>query len=78
MTCGQARGPWACPLHYTGLPHFSGWARDSARTVPRFSGTMVLGNFIHLQGESIMGKYLLGWLLGVPLIVLVIAYLIFH
>jgi hypothetical protein len=26
----------------------------------------------------IMGKYVLGWFLGVPVIVLVIAYLIFH
>jgi hypothetical protein len=27
---------------------------------------------------SIMGKYVLGWFLGVPTIVLVILYLIFH
>jgi hypothetical protein len=30
------------------------------------------------KGESIMGKYVLGWFLGVPVFVLVIAYLIFH
>jgi hypothetical protein len=28
--------------------------------------------------ESIMGKYFLGWLLGVPAIVLVLLYLVFH
>lgn len=29
------------------------------------------------QKEMTMGKYLVGWLLGVPVVVLVIAYLIF-
>jgi len=29
------------------------------------------------QKEMIMGKYFVGWLLGVPAVVLVIAYLIF-
>lgn len=29
-------------------------------------------------GASIMGKYLLGWIMGVPLIVLVIIYLLFN
>jgi len=28
--------------------------------------------------RRIMGKYVLGWLLGVPFIVLVVLYLIFH
>ena len=28
--------------------------------------------------ENIMGKYFLGWLLGVPAIVLVLLYLVFH
>jgi hypothetical protein len=31
-----------------------------------------------LQQESVMGKYLIGWILGVPVFVLVIAYLFFH
>jgi hypothetical protein len=30
------------------------------------------------QPEIIMGKYVLGWILGVPLIVLVIAYFFIH
>jgi hypothetical protein len=30
------------------------------------------------QPEIIMGKYVLGWILGVPTIVLVIAYFFFH
>jgi len=33
---------------------------------------------INLTGVSIMGKYLLGWLFGVPVIVLVIIYLLFN
>ena len=28
--------------------------------------------------ETAMGKYLLGWVLGVPAIVLVVAYFFFH
>jgi len=31
-----------------------------------------------LKRISIMGKYLIGWLLGVPVFVLVIIYLFFH
>jgi hypothetical protein len=31
-----------------------------------------------LQGDIIMGKYLVGWLLGVPVFVLVILYFFFH
>ena len=31
----------------------------------------------HLQ-ENGMGKYFIGWLLGVPAIVLVLLYLVFH
>lgn len=33
---------------------------------------------IDLLRGSIMGKYVLGWILGVPVIVLVIIYLIFN
>jgi hypothetical protein len=35
-------------------------------------------DFISRHGASIMGKYLLGWLLGVPVVVLVVIYLIFN
>jgi hypothetical protein len=37
-------------------------------------------DFVHCypQPEIIMGKYVLGWILGVPAIVLVIAYFFFH
>ena len=28
--------------------------------------------------ETVMGKYLIGWVLGVPVIVLVVAYFFFH
>ena len=33
---------------------------------------------INLKGVSIAGKYFLGWILGVPVVVLVIIYLIFN
>jgi hypothetical protein len=33
---------------------------------------------VHNERRSIMGKYLLAWLLGVPGIVLLIVYLFFH
>ena len=32
----------------------------------------------HSQQEIIMGKYVLGWILGVPAIVLVVAYFFFR
>jgi hypothetical protein len=32
----------------------------------------------HIQGDIVMGKYLIGWLLGVPVFVLVILYFFFH
>ncbi len=32
----------------------------------------------NLSGDKIMGKYLVGWLLGVPVFVLVILYFFFH
>jgi hypothetical protein len=32
----------------------------------------------HSQGEPIMGKYFLAWIMGVPAIVLVLLYLFFH
>jgi hypothetical protein len=31
-----------------------------------------------IPGDNIMGKYLVGWLLGVPVFVLVILYFFFH
>ena len=36
-------------------------------SVPRFTGW-----------ETAMGKYFLGWILGVPVIVLVVIYLVMH
>jgi hypothetical protein len=33
-------------------------------------------NFV--AGAAIIAKYILGWIMGVPLVVLVILYLIFH
>jgi len=32
----------------------------------------------HTSQEIIMGKYVLGWILGIPAIVLVVAYFFFH
>jgi hypothetical protein len=31
-----------------------------------------------LKGALVMGKYFLGWIMGVPVIVLVIVYFLFH
>jgi len=33
---------------------------------------------VDIQGDITMGKYLVGWLLGVPVFVLVILYFFFH
>ena len=40
-------------------------------------GAISLGFFKPLR-RIIMGKYLIGWLLGVPAVVLVLAYLFFN
>jgi len=37
-----------------------------------------MGDDINLTGASIVGKYFLAWIMGVPAIVLVIIYLIFN
>lgn len=34
-------------------------------------------SFTHLRKEFIMGKYFIGWLLGIPAVVLVILYFVF-
>lgn len=34
--------------------------------------------FNNIEQENDMGKYVLGWLLGVPAVVLVVVYLIFN
>jgi hypothetical protein len=36
------------------------------------------GGDLKLTGVAIMGKYVLGWILGVPVIVLVIIYMLFN
>jgi hypothetical protein len=33
---------------------------------------------VNLTGASIVGKYFLGWIMGVPVVVLVIIYFIFN
>jgi hypothetical protein len=33
---------------------------------------------VTIMQEMAMGKYFLGWMLGVPVVVLVVVYLIFH
>ena len=47
----------------------------------RVRGLFWTCHFIHTtkrERSTIMGKYFLGWLLGVPAIVLVLLYLVFH
>jgi hypothetical protein len=48
--------------------------RESARNVLRPNGTISTCGI----GERIMGKYILGWFLGVPVIVLIIIYILFN
>jgi len=59
--------------------HFGPHDLTPAGAVPttRFH-PMLVKDDINLEGVSIMGKYVLGWLLGVPVIVLVIVYLFFN
>jgi len=54
-----------------GIPHRYRRPRQPCRRLEQDGET-------ELQGASMMGKYLLGWLLGVPVVVLVIIYLIFN
>lgn len=35
-------------------------------------------NAVKAIGAPCMGKYVLGWILGVPVIVLVVIYMLFH
>jgi hypothetical protein len=61
-------------------------SRLSANAVPAAfrvkrarSGTaLACSSHRHLNKGHTMGKYLIGWLLGIPAIVLVILYLFFH
>ncbi len=40
----------------------------------------MLGAFVStsIHKEIVMGKYVLGWFLGIPAVLLVVLYLIFH
>jgi hypothetical protein len=50
-----------------------------ARAPPRDStGSDSYAGFISPTKELRMGKYLIAWILGVPAIVLVVAYMLFH
>jgi hypothetical protein len=69
----QRSGNRACAASHHPLPRRSVGRFDSG-TLP--AETPTYSNF-NTKGDDIM-PYLLGWLLGVPLIVLVILYLIFH
>jgi len=52
--------------------------RDSALNSPRRTGIVTSAQSSSTSGVSTMGKYVLGWFLGVPVIVLVILYMLFH
>ena len=45
---------------------------------PALSPRRLLWREFLLRPEHFMGKYLVGWLLGVPVIVLVLIYIVFH
>jgi hypothetical protein len=48
--------------------------RESARNIPRQNGTISAYSI----GARIMGKYVLGWFFGVPVIVLIVIYILFN
>jgi hypothetical protein len=52
--------------------------RTDQRGILAYAVQVLVFASITLQGASVMGKYLVGWILGVPVIVLVIIYLIFN
>lgn len=47
-------------------------------TVKRAQGTMESYSLHNFSRSTIMGKYFLAWILGVPAIVLVLIYMFFH
>jgi hypothetical protein len=50
------------------------WERTDGAVCAFYSEVVIT----RIGKEYIMGKYFLGWLLGVPAIVLVLLYLVFH
>jgi hypothetical protein len=50
----------------------------SVRTGLLAGGTIEAYSSLKLQRSTIMGKYFLAWIMGVPAIVLVLIYLFFH
>jgi hypothetical protein len=56
------------------VPHRSISRKADSQGADRYQATR-RRNF---PGDIIMGKYLVGWLLGVPVFVLVILYFFFH
>jgi hypothetical protein len=52
--------------------------RASAPKTTRLVGILRCEQSSSTSGASNMGKYVLGWFLGVPVIVLVILYMLFH
>jgi len=50
----------------------------SVRTMECAQGTMKAYTLHNFTRSTIMGKYFLAWILGVPAIVLVLIYMFFH
>jgi hypothetical protein len=53
-------------------------AQTIAGIPPIVQSVSVVFDPINLAGVAIIAKYFVGWLLGVPVVVLVVLYLIFH
>ena len=53
-------------------------AQTFAALLPMLRAVRIDLRSVDSAGASIMGKYVLGWFMGVPVFVLVILYLIFH
>lgn len=54
------------------------FVRASERKASRLVGNLMCVQSSLTSGAATMGKYVLGWFLGVPVIVLVIVYMLFH
>jgi hypothetical protein len=58
-------------IRIAGPPPQDGSSRESSRPLPSALQSQT-------NRRNVMGKYLIGWMLGVPVIVLVIVFIFFH
>jgi hypothetical protein len=70
---------YATSLDHAGIPRHQDHRPTTVTSCPS-SLRCLQGDpaLTHMHKEMDMGKYFIGWLLGVPAIVLVLLYLVFH